>query len=257
MTRLATHGLDIAVAGKTLCRGLDWSIAAGERWAILGTNGAGKTTLLHTLAGLRAPAQGEVLLEGTGIGQLTRRAIAQRIGLLPQDSSDPFPATVWETVVMGRHPHLHGWSGESEQDLQLAREALARCELEGWEERPIASLSGGERRRVALATLLTQQPALLLLDEPANHLDLRHQAMLFALMKRLCEEGRAVVMVLHDPNHARHHCTHALLLYGDGRWESGTSESVLTAGRLTQLYGHPLQLVSGNGASLFVPLATP
>lgn len=252
MSLLETQGLDITLGARTLCRDLDWSVHGGEAWAILGTNGAGKTTLLHTLAGLRAPARGAVRLNGTALSELSRRAIAQQIGLLPQDSSDPFPATVWETVMMGRHPHLHGWRGESADDLEKARAALTRCGLDGWEQRAIATLSGGERRRVALATLLTQQPALLLLDEPANHLDLRHQAQLFALMRELCGAGHAVVMVLHDPNHALHHCSHALLLHGDGRWEAGSSESLLTAERLSQLYGHPLQRISGGGRNLLV-----
>ncbi|HEY0634830.1 MAG TPA: ABC transporter ATP-binding protein, partial [Gammaproteobacteria bacterium] len=228
MTLLETRTLDIAIGERILCKGLDWSINTHERWAILGTNGAGKTTLLHTLAGLRKPRRGEVVLNGTTLTQLTRRAIAQQIGVLPQDSSDPFPATVWETVLMGRHPHLNPWSGESEADIQQARDAMTRCGLTGWEQRAIATLSGGERRRVALATLLAQNPALLLLDEPANHLDLRHQADLFALMNELCGNGHAAVMVLHDPNHALRHCTHALLLHGDGRWETGSCEQLLT-----------------------------
>jgi iron complex transport system ATP-binding protein len=253
MTLLQTVGLELAVGKRTLCDGLDWSIQQGERWAILGTNGAGKTTLLHTLAGLRAPLRGRVLLKGEPLAQMPRRTIAQLIGLLPQDSTDPFPATVWETVLMGRHPHLKPWRGESESDLQLAREALARCGLTGWEQRAIATLSGGERRRVALATLLAQDPQLLLLDEPANHLDLRHQAELFALVKSLSEEGRSTVMVLHDPNHALRHATHALLLYGDGRWEAGESESLLTEARLTSLYGHPLQRISSDGHTLLIP----
>lgn len=252
MTLLQTRGLTLAVGTRLLCRELDWSIEPGERWAILGTNGAGKTTLLHTLAGLRHSSQGEVLLNGVPLEQLPRRAIAQQIGLLPQDSSDPFPATVWETVLMGRHPHLAPWRGESAADIQLATEAMARCGLSGWEERVIATLSGGERRRVALATLLTQNPALLLLDEPANHLDLRHQAELFALMLSLSAAGHAMVMVLHDPNHALRHATHTLLLYGDGRWEAGATGSLLDEERLSALYGHPLRRISEDGVSLFV-----
>lgn len=252
MTLLETKGLDLAIGTRTLCRGLGWSIRKGERWAILGSNGAGKTTLLHTLAGLREPVRGEVLVNGEPLAQMPRRAIAQLIGLLPQDSSDPFPATVWETVLMGRHPHLKAWRGESDADIQKAREAIARCGLTGWEQRAIATLSGGERRRVAIATLLTQDPALFLLDEPANHLDLRHQAELFVLMKSLSEEGYGAVMVLHDPNHALRHTTHTLLLYGDGRWEAGESDSLLTEERLTRLYGHPLQRINGEGATLFI-----
>lgn len=252
MTLLQTRGLTLAVGTRLLCSELDWSIEPGERWAILGTNGAGKTTLLHTLAGLRHSQQGDVLLNGTALEQLPRRSIAQQVGLLPQDSSDPFPATVWETVLMGRHPHLTPWSGESAADRQLAAEAMALCGLAGWEERAIATLSGGERRRVALATLLTQKPALLLLDEPANHLDLRHQAELFALMGSLSTAGHAVVMVLHDPNHALRYATHTLLLYGDGRWEAGESASLLDEARLSRLYGHALKRISEDGVSLFV-----
>jgi iron complex transport system ATP-binding protein len=253
MTLLQTEGLDLAAGKRTLCTGLDWSIQEGERWAILGTNGAGKTTLLHTLAGLRTPVRGRVLVKGEPLANMPRRTIAQLIGLLPQDSSDPFPATVWETVLMGRHPHLKPWSGESEMDIGKAREAIARCGLIGWEQRAIATLSGGERRRVALATLLAQDPQLFLLDEPANHLDLRHQAELFALVKSFSEEGRSAVMVLHDPNHALRHATHALLLYGDGRWETGESDSLLTEERLSNLYGHPLQRISSEGHTLFIP----
>lgn len=252
MTLLETQGLDLAIGERTLCRGLDWSIQQGERWAILGTNGAGKTTLLHTLAGLRAPLRGQVVLKGEPLAQLPRRAVAQLIGLLPQDSIDPFPATVWETILMGRHPHLNPWSSESDIDLLKSQEAIVRCGLSGWEQRFIATLSGGERRRVALATLLAQDPALFLLDEPANHLDLRHQAELFTLMKSLSGEGRGAVMVLHDPNQALRHATHALLLYGEGRWETGECKSLLTEERLTRLYGHPLQRISANGQNLFI-----
>lgn len=252
MSLLQTRGLDIAVAARLLCRGLDWSIQPGEQWAILGTNGAGKTTLLHTLAGLRAPLHGQLLLNGTALERLSRRAIAQQVGLLPQDSRDPFPATVWETVVMGRHPHLAPWRDESAEDLRLAQAALRRCGLDGWEQRAITTLSGGERRRVALATLLAQDPALLLLDEPANHLDLRHQAELFALLRERCAAGHSAVMVLHDPNHAQRHASHALLLCGDGSWEAGTREEMLNEERLSRLYGLPLRQVGDEGEWLWV-----
>ncbi len=252
MTLLETQGLDLVAGERMLCSGLDWRIERGQRWAILGTNGAGKTTLLHTLAGLRAPAHGRVIVQGKPLAHMSRRTTAQLIGLLPQDSSDPFPATVWETVLIGRHPHLKPWSSENEDDLLQTRSAITKCALDGWEERSIATLSGGERRRVALATLLAQDPAVYLLDEPANHLDLRHQAELFALMKSLCEEGHGAVMVLHDPNHASRHATHTLLLYGDGRWEAGESESLLTEERLSHLYGYPLRRISGDGHDLFI-----
>ncbi len=172
---LAADGLSLSVPGRVLCRDLSMTVKAGERWTILGPNGAGKTTLLLTLAGLHPPDAGAVFLDGAPLSELPRRRVAQRLGLLPQESHDPFPATVLETALLGRHPHLHPLRGEGPQNRSRAIEALRSVDLHGLLERDAASLSGGERRRLALATLLTQDPQLLLLDEPTNHLDLRHQ----------------------------------------------------------------------------------
>jgi ABC-type cobalamin/Fe3+-siderophores transport system ATPase subunit len=121
---LAARGLDVTIAGKRICDGLDLTVAAGDCWAILGRNGAGKTTLLHTLAGLRAPAAGTIELLGRSVSVMTRRELARLRGVLPQDDSDAFPATVLETVLIGRHPHLSRWQWEGPDDIRVARDAL-------------------------------------------------------------------------------------------------------------------------------------
>ena len=236
MSALQAQGLTLQTGSRLLCQGLDLMIHPGECWGILGPNGSGKTTLLHTLAGLRAATRGEITLDGTALGQLTRRQIAQRLGLLLQDSHDPFPATVRENVLSGRHPHLQRWQSESASDREQAERALQQLELGELAERPLQTLSGGERRRLAIATLLVQDPALLLLDEPLNHLDLRHQQQLLAQLGAWQEQQKAVVMVLHEPNHALRYCNQVLLLYGDGRWEAGETDTLLNAERLGTLY---------------------
>ncbi|MDH5785022.1 MAG: ABC transporter ATP-binding protein [Chromatiales bacterium] len=253
MSTLSVDKLSIKVGERHLCNRLTLTLNPAERWAILGANGSGKTTLLHTMTGLLPLTEGSVELDGHPITTIARRAVAQRLGLLLQDSHDPFPVTVLESVLSGRHPHLERWSQEGEEDLAIARQALAAMALDEMEGRMVQTLSGGERRRLAIATLLTQDPALMLLDEPLNHLDLRHQQQLLQRLKRLGDEGKGVMMVLHDPNLALRYCDRALLLYGDGSWESGSCQELLTTERLSRLYGYPIrQLMEGSGR-IFIP----
>lgn len=251
---LAARALDLTVGRRLLCGRLDLEIRSGECWAILGGNGVGKSTLLHTLAGLRPVQGGQVLLGGDDITGLRRREVARRLGLLPQDSIDPFPSTVLETALIGRHPYLGRWDGETAQDRERARAALAAMALEGLEARRTDTLSGGERRRLAMATLLTQNPPLMLLDEPTNHLDLHQQVTLLERLRSLTDGGRAVLMVLHDINLAARFCDHALLLFGNGEWQAGEAGALLTPALLTRLYGHPIAALDGpGGRPAFVP----
>ncbi len=253
MSLLATRGLAVAAAGRPLCSGLEVELAAGQRWAILGPNGAGKSTLLHTLAGLQPPHAGEVLLAGRAIDRLPRRVVAQQIGLLPQQARDPFPATVLQQVLAGRHPYLGRWQREGAVELEAARAALGAVELDGFEQRPITTLSGGERRRVELATLLCQDPPILLLDEPTDQLDLRHQARLLRLLDELAAQGRTIVMVLHDPTLAARHADQVILLGRHGVATGGAKE-LLTAACLSALYDHPLLALEHPAGRIFVPL---
>jgi iron complex transport system ATP-binding protein len=248
------QGLTVSIAGQTVCRDLDLALRPGESWALLGRNGAGKTTLLHTLAGLRTADAGRLKLLGEDLTTLPRRRIAQALGVLPQDTPDLFPATVLETALIGRHPHLIGLAWEGDEDRSLARAALVEVGLEGLENRAVTTLSGGERRRLALATLRCQDPAVALLDEPANHLDLKHQvALLGTLRERAQVEGHALLMVLHDVNLAARHCDHALLLFDDGEHVAGPFKKVVDEAALTRLYGHPVLRVEGPRGTAWLP----
>ncbi|MBL8449043.1 MAG: ABC transporter ATP-binding protein [Dechloromonas sp.] len=251
---LEARSLCVAVAGRTLVQGLDLALGAGECLAILGRNGAGKSTLLSTLAGLRPPRSGEVLLGGESTTRLPPRAAALRRAWLGQQRGDPFATTVLETALTGRHPHLGRWDWESEADAQLARAALAEVDLAGLESRGVDTLSGGERQRLAIATLLTQAAPLYLLDEPLSHLDLCHQVAILGLFKGLARaRGVGVVMVLHDPGLAYRYCQRALLLYGEGEAECGPVADMLTAHGLTRLYRQPLRCADLGGGRVFVP----
>ena len=251
---LEARELSVEIGGKTVVDRMNLSIAAGERLAILGRNGAGKSTLLSTLAGLRPPLAGAVLLDGEDCTLLPPRQAALRRAWLGQFQNDPFGSTVLETALTGRHPHLGRWDWESTRDVELARGALAAVGLSGMETRPVHTLSGGERQRLSIATLLTQAAMLYLLDEPLSHLDLNHQMAvldLFAGTARDC--GAAVVMVLHDPALAHRFCDHALLVYGDGRYALGAVDDILTAKTLSELYGYGLRQIDDQGHRCFIP----
>ncbi|NVF16143.1 ABC transporter ATP-binding protein [Vreelandella maris] len=254
MSVLATRDLIIDVPGREGGTPLNITIEPGQVWGVLGPNGAGKTTLLHTLAGLQAPRSGSVQLNDSALGQLRRRHVAQRLGLVFQDRQDGFPATVLETALIGRHPYLSPWQMEGADDYARAEAALERLDAAHLRDRLVSTLSGGERQRVAIATVLTQAPNVWLADEPTNHLDLHHQSAVMALMAEQAAAGYAVMMCLHDLNLAARWCDHVLLMYpnGDACW--GPRETMLVPSALESLYRQKLAVVEVDGAPVFVPI---
>nr|WP_258868162.1 ABC transporter ATP-binding protein [Alkalilimnicola ehrlichii] len=156
---LSVRNLTVTIGDQIVCRDLSFTVEQDQSWGVLGGNGVGKTTLLHTLAGLREPDAGTIYVVDRPLTEWPRRDLAQTVGVLPQDSTDPFPATVLETALIGRHPHLKAWEWEDGEDLFTAREALRAVGLQAMADRQVATLSGGERRRLAIATLLTQNRA--------------------------------------------------------------------------------------------------
>lgn len=234
--------------------GVSFSARDGQITALLGPNGAGKTTLLHTLAGLRGPRAGQVLIDGRPLAALGRRQVARKLGLVFQDRHDGFPATVRETALIGRHPWLSAWQMEGGEDLRLAEAALERLDVDHLAERLVSTLSGGERQRLAIATVLTQAPQIWLADEPTNHLDLHHQSAVMALLAEQAAEGRAVMMCLHDLNLAARWCDHLLLLYPDGEACWGPARDMLVPAALERLYGQRLATAEIDGAPVFVPV---
>jgi iron complex transport system ATP-binding protein len=251
--RLAVEALSLTLGGRTLCRDLSCALTAGETLAILGRNGAGKSTLLATLAGLRPPSAGRVLLSGRDYAHWNAREAARLRGWLGQRQEDPFPATVLEVALSGRHPHLARWQWEGAADYAAARAALRETGLEALAGRDARALSGGERQRLALAALLAQDAPLMLLDEPLTHLDLNHQIAVLEILARRARAGATVVMVLHDPGLALRYASRALLLYDDGSNATGTAAELLRTETLSRLYAHPLLYAKAGERVAFVP----
>lgn len=249
---LTVAGLCVEVAQRHLVEDLEFAAKPGQFIAMLGENGVGKTLTLHTLAGLRAPTSGAVRLGDRGLQEWPRRDLARALGLLAQSSEDPFPSTVLESALIGRHPHLDFWQWESEADVAIARAALEQVDLAAREDRAIDTLSGGERRRLAIATILTQDPGVFLLDEATNHLDPHHQLDVLALFRARADAGRVVIASLHDATLAARFADQALLLYGDGSWNFGPVAHVLDTPHLSRLYRTPVHELEFRGRRVFV-----
>ena len=254
MSLLQTKSLVVNMAEKPICTNFDFELQAGEYWGVLGGNGIGKTTLLNTLAGLRPAAGGEIFINGKSLREWKRKHMARKLGMLFQDSVDTFPTTVRETAMIGRHPYVSFLSVEAKQDRDIVNSALADVSLNEMADRQIDTLSGGERRRLALATLLVQDPLIWLLDEPTNHLDLHHQISMLNLIKEKVEKNKgATLMVLHDVNLVIRFCTHALLMIEHDNIVCGPVADVLNQENLQILYQHPIKKVEADGSSFFFP----
>jgi len=234
--QLETAKLRVSVPGRLLVDEFDSSIGAGEFVALLGGNGTGKSLLLRTLAGLRAADGGSVRLEGADIATLPRRDIAVKLGFLPQDPDAAPQGTLFDSVILGRFAHLGFWEVNGSPEEQRTTQALADVGLSTFGARELATLSGGEQRRAAIARLLVQAPSIYLLDEPTNHLDPAQQLGILQRLHGLTRQGAAVIASLHDPNLALRFADRLWLLSGTGEIKTlATAE--LEAGHLAGLYG--------------------
>lgn len=251
-SQFSCSGIRVRVAGRLLVDALELDVAGGELIAVLGQNGSGKTLTIHTLAGLRPADAGQVISNGRNLATTRRQEIAKQLALLPQHVDDIFPATVLDTAMIGRHPHIGRLSWESDHDFAIANEALDAVGLAGLSSRDVLTLSGGERRRLAIAQVLTQQPHTYLLDEPTNHLDPQHQLDALQLFRDRADAGGIVIASLHDVNLAVRYADRCLLLYGDGRWDLGSTSEILNPDRLSELYSTPMEAIAWRSRQLFI-----
>jgi iron complex transport system ATP-binding protein len=232
-----TRELSFAYDGRPVLDRVTLRAEPGEVVGLLGPNGSGKSTLIKLLSGVLEPGSGSVLVGEMPIETLPRRELARRLAVVPQEPTFAFSFTALEIVLMGRHPHLAGLSFESAADVELASAALQRCAADELAEREIHELSAGERQRVVFARALAQQPRVLLLDEPASFLDIRHQVEIYDIVRELAVERRcSVLTVMHDLNLAAEYCDRIYLLR-DGRVEAdGPTAEVFTYANLTRVF---------------------
>lgn len=238
---LRAAGLTFGYPGRDVLRDVSFTLRPGELCALCGPNGAGKSTLLRLLLGLHEPRAGQVELGGAPVVSLSRREIARRAALLPQESPVDLPLTVREVVALGRLPHLGRFEAERPEDVEAVARALEATDTAALADRPLTELSGGERHRAHMARALAQGAAVLLLDEPVAGLDLVHQLRALELVRATVDGGggaaRGAIVALHDLSLAARYCDRILLLEGGAVRADAPPAQVLTPETLERVFG--------------------
>lgn len=235
---LSARELSFSYAARTVLEGMSFDICEGDTVAIVGANGAGKTTLLKILCGLLAPSSGEVLFRDRPLQGHKPRELARCIALVPQEIQVTFDFTVLEFVEQGRTPYVSSFLGVLQpEDRAAIFHAMEAADVQHMAHRKFSELSGGERQRVKIALALAQQPQLLLLDEPAQNLDIGRQAEVFSVLHKLNQTGLTIIAAIHDLHSVYTHFSTSLVLRPDLSFSYGPPAEVLSAEALPAVFG--------------------
>jgi iron complex transport system ATP-binding protein len=235
---LELNEVDAYYSSVKVLAGIELTAARGELMGVIGPNGSGKTTLLRTITRIVKPRTGAILLDGKAVLQMKDREFSRTFASVPQDTAVNFEFSALDVVLMGRNPHLGRLELESEKDIAIARRCMERTNCWHLAERPITELSGGERQLVIIARALTQEPRVLLLDEPTSHLDINYQLAIMELLKQLtAQEGLIIIAVIHDLNLAAQYCDRLVLLRQGRIVAIGSQDEVLTAANIKKAFG--------------------
>ncbi|MCM3727587.1 ABC transporter ATP-binding protein [Neobacillus cucumis] len=244
MVSLSTEHLQIGYGDKIIVEKLNLNINKGEITTIIGANGCGKSTILKTLARVHHANAGVIYLDGKMIHKIPTKEIAKKMAVLPQSPEAPSGLTVYELISFGRAPHQGGFGRLSEKDRTVIQWALEVTGLSSFADQAVDALSGGQRQRAWIAMAIAQETELLLLDEPTTYLDMAHQLEILQLLEKLNkEEGRTIVMVIHDLNHAARFSHHMVALRGGKLVKEGSAEEVMTHEVLKEVFHIDAEIV--------------
>jgi cobalamin transport system ATP-binding protein len=253
MSAISLRELTVVLGGRPVVDGVDLEVAPGEWLALIGPNGGGKTTLLRAIAGL-VPFAGGVELDGSSTLTMPRRELSRLLALVPQEPSTPPWMTVGEYVLLGRTPHLGPLAKEGRRDREAAAQALARLDLLDYGERPLGTLSGGEKQRAVVARALAQDAPIVLLDEPTAALDIGHQQQALELVDALRRESElTLVSAMHDLTLAAQYADRMVLLDHGRVVADGPPVDVLTEAAIARHYGASIDVVPVDGRIAIVP----
>ena len=237
MVTLSIDGVDCSYGSIDVVKDVSFNVKKGEFLGILGPNGSGKTTLLKSISRVLKPKKGTILISDKDIYEMKSVDVAKQLAVVPQETPVSFDFSALEVVLMGRNPHMPRFKIESKEDFEIAKASMELTRTWEFADRPVTELSGGERQRVIIARALTQEPQILLLDEPTTHLDISNQLEIMDLIKHLCiTRSLLIVAVFHDFNLAARYCD-SIILLKDGKIVAvGNAEETLTSENVKKVF---------------------
>jgi len=244
---------------KKVVENISFSVQSGEILCLLGPNGVGKTTFFKSILGFLKLLGGEILLDSENIHNLPERKLAKIIGYVPQAHTPPFPFTVMDVVIMGRTAHMGIFASPSKKDVEIAEHALDTLGINYLKDQVYTEISGGERQMVLIARALTQEPKILIMDEPTSNLDFGNQIRVLEQINKLSKKGIGVIMTSHFPNHVFLCSTKVALMQRNNVFTVGSVDEVVTEQNLKLAYGIDVRLTStvdnkGNTIKACIPL---
>ena len=253
MVRLKVKNVEFSYASVPILKDICIELAASEMLGVVGPNGAGKSTLLRCIDRILKPQRGSILLDEREIKKMSMIELAKKLGYIPQSTAQVFPATVFDTVLLGRRPHV-GWRS-GEKDRKKVLKALQMLNIEKFAMRDINELSGGQQQKVFIARALTQEPDVLLFDEPTSNLDIKHQLEVMEIIKSIVREKEiSAIMAIHDLNLASRYADRIIMMNDGEIFSAGDSVSVLTPESIKQVYGVEAEVNHIHGRPYIVPI---
>ena len=253
MVRLKVKNVEFSYASVPILKDICIELAASEMLGVVGPNGAGKSTLLRCIDRILKPQRGSILLDEREIKKMSMIELAKKLGYIPQSTFQVFPATVFDTVLLGRRPHV-GWRS-GEKDRKKVLKALQMLNIEKFAMRDINELSGGQQQKVFIARALTQEPDVLLFDEPTSNLDIKHQLEVMEIIKSIVREKEiSAIMAIHDLNLASRYADRIIMMNGGEIFSAGDSVSVLTPESIKRVYGVEAEVHNIHGRPYIVPI---
>ena len=251
--KIEVRGVRFSYSSVPVLKDVCLEVGEGEVVSLVGPNGSGKTTLLKCISRILKPKKGVILLNGDDLGKISSKELARLLGYVPQSSPSSFPLTVFETVLLGRRPHIRWKLGRRDKEVVL--NTLRLLKLDNLALRMFGELSGGERQKVLIARALAQEPEVLLLDEPTSSLDLRHQLEVLQLITDIVrEKGLAAIMAIHDLNLASMFSDKIIMLKEGKIYAAGKGEDVLNPENIWQVYGVKVMISYEPGRPHIIPL---
>lgn len=244
--KLEINNLSYGYSNKPIGNNVSFSIDDGQSLCLLGPNGIGKTTLLKTLLQILKPLSGEILIDGENIGKWTNKKLGKFIAYVPQQHTPPFPFSVMDMVIMGRAVHLGSFKNPGNKDIEIAFQIMVKLGIDHLMNKPYTEISGGERQLVMIARALSQEPKILILDEPTSNLDFGNQVKVLTHIKNLSNQGLAVIMSSHIPDHAFLYSSKVALIKNGSMFKIGAPQEVMTEENLKELYGINIKVIETN-----------